>query len=434
MQSNLTTPHLGERLEPMDKVLIIQAARFGDLMQTRRLILSLERRFQTHILVDKSLAELARLIYPHARIHAFSFHGSPDFTDLRENMQICGELRNENFQRIFNCNFSPLTAAVCRLFPDEIVSGYRPARDSDGGIERSPWIRLNFRMSAMRAAASINLVDLWGWFVEDPEKPGLVNPPAMPRGGGIGIALSGREARRSIPPETMASILRVVMGARGGSSIKLFGSKSEKPLARKLLKFLPPKLAAQCVDLSGRTSLPQLMEEVSSLDLLLTPDTGIMHLAAVRGVPVMAFFLSSALCHETGPYGKGHFIWQTATECGPCLEHLSCGEKWRCLNYFSSENFGRCLVSALNGSQPENPPGLQYWSTGFDELGARLCLVAGEDQFAKKRSAERYLAASFLGQSDFLNKSGNYKAKDLEILAEELFPASEWMLPPWRYC
>lgn len=418
----------------MDKALIIQAARFGDLMQTRRLILSLEKHYQTHILLDKSLADLARLIYPHARIHPFSFHGIPDLTELRENMRICGELLNESFRQIFNCNFSPLTAAVCRLFPEELVRGYRPAKDSDGGIERSPWIRLNFRMSAMRAAAPINLVDLWGWFTDAPEKPQIVNPPAMPRGGGIGLALSGREARRSLPPEILASILRVVVGVRGASPIKLFGGKSEATLARKLLKALPPKLAALCVDLSGRTSLPQLMEEVSTLDLLLTPDTGIMHLAAARGVPVMAFFLSSALAHETGPYGKGHFIWQTATECGPCLESASCEKNWRCLNYFSSENFGRCLASALKGNQPEAPPGLQYWSTGFDELGARLHLVAGEDQYAKKRNAERYLAASFLGQADFLNKAGNYKAKDLRILAEELFPASEWMLPPWRYC
>ena len=36
------------------------------------------------------------------------------------------------------------------------------------------------------------------------------------------------------------------------------------------------------------------------LDVLLTPDTGIMHLAAHLGVPVFAFFLSSAWCHETG--------------------------------------------------------------------------------------------------------------------------------------
>ena len=61
----------------MPKFLVIQAARFGDLVQTKRLLLSLALRGEVHLAVDASLVPLARVLFPFAEPHALSVHGSP---------------------------------------------------------------------------------------------------------------------------------------------------------------------------------------------------------------------------------------------------------------------------------------------------------------------------------------------------------------------
>src|SRR5690606_23675272 len=39
-------------------------------------------------------------------------------------------------------------------------------------------------------------------------------------------------------------------------------------------------------------------------------DTGPLHLGTMCGARVIGWYFSRARVHETGPYGKGHFVWQ----------------------------------------------------------------------------------------------------------------------------
>ena len=183
----------------MSAFLVLQAARFGDLVQSKRLIRTLEQRGRVHLGVDAGLAPLARLLYPAAEIHGLRLHGRPDAAVLHENRAVFRQWRNMDFQAVYNCNFAGLTAAICRLFEAERVMGYRPARTTAGGITRSAWARLAFRLSERRAFSPLNLVDFWAHFAPSPLAGELVNPPARPGGQGLGVVLAGRESRRSLP-------------------------------------------------------------------------------------------------------------------------------------------------------------------------------------------------------------------------------------------
>ncbi|MGD8230162.1 MAG: lipopolysaccharide heptosyltransferase I [Desulfobacteraceae bacterium] len=81
------------------------------------------------------------------------------------------------------------------------------------------------------------------------------------------------------------------------------------------------------VNLAGQTSLKQLAYLYSKCRLLLTTDTGPMHIAAAMGCPVVALFGPTAPW-RTGPYGEGHRVIRDEIECSPCFnkrcDHLSC--------------------------------------------------------------------------------------------------------------
>lgn len=419
----------------MADYLVIQAARFGDLVQSKRLIDSVARHGQVHLALDGGLADLAKILYPQAILHCLNFHQRPDPEALEHNKKIFSALGEIDFKKIYNCNFSPLTGALCRLFAEDRIVGYRGAHDFDGGLCRSAWCRLAFRLTTMRPATALNLVDFWAYFESRPIAPDIVNPPARGGGKGIGLVMAGREPRRSLPVDLMQSILSLAWKLLDKPPVRLLGSVNEEPAAKKLLKYLDRGISAKTENLCGKTNWRQLCDSLEGMDLLITPDTGIMHLAARLGVPVMAFFLSSAWCHETGPYGQGHIVWQTALPCSPCNEHQTCPHNVACLELLKDPSFGRFMALALQNRMASLslPASLQCWSTDTDEFGAVCNLVGGVDKEAARRRNIRALLASQALKIPPLPNPGQMAENLYGNLVAALFPDEEWMLPPGRY-
>ena len=69
--------------------------------------------------------------------------------------------------------------------------------------------------------------------------------------------------------------------------------------------------------LDGRTSLKVLAAVYRQARVVLSTDTGPMHLAAAMGTPVVALFGPTAPW-RTGPYGPGHTVLRMGLECSPC--------------------------------------------------------------------------------------------------------------------
>lgn len=83
-------------------------------------------------------------------------------------------------------------------------------------------------------------------------------------------------------------------------------------------------------DLSGRTTLKELAALYRQSALLVTTDTGPMHLAAAVDTPVVALFGPTAPW-RTGPYGTGHRVIRTVSGCGPCFKRQCDIHQCRCM-------------------------------------------------------------------------------------------------------
>lgn len=418
----------------MNKYLVIQGARLGDLLQTKRLILTLNNQGTVFILLDRGLCEIAQKIYPFANIHGINFHHFSAGFSLEKDLEVFKYLSNINFNSIFNCNYSSLTTCICRLFEPDKVIGYRPCHCPEGGILRSDWARIAFRLASNRKINPLNLVDFWGWFWNTPIPYKEVAPPAEPNGDSIGVAVSGRDERRSLPPAILANIIKIIFNSSNCKNIKLFGTINEVIKAKKILHLLRGPFQEKIINLVGKTDLLSLYDELSSLEVLITPDTGIMHLAAYCGIPVIAFFFSSANCHETGPYGLGHIIFQSTPSCGPCLENSKCVNNIKCLFPYENKSFYKLLIDKYKNNNPitTSVEGLQCWETDFDNFGQTLKLSSGQDMFAGQRHYLRRLIKFHHGVFD-REKLFQLAQSEETSLIESIFPTSEWMLPSWRY-
>jgi len=173
-----------------------------------------------------------------------------------------------------------------------------------------------------------------------------VAPPAEPR-----FALSiPEEARQRVEAElarelVTESILCVAPGARWETKrwpverfaeaaarlaeesavrIIVVGTEEDRELARSICS----RVGEQALDWTGRTSLVELAALFARSALLLTNDSGPMHLAAALGTPVVAIF-GPTNPSRTGPYSDGAVVVRSAAHCAPCYQR--CCDRRVCL-------------------------------------------------------------------------------------------------------
>ena len=109
-----------------------------------------------------------------------------------------------------------------------------------------------------------------------------------------------------------------------GGHVVLVGSRAERPLADRVATATrqPP------LNLAGETDLKQLGAVLAQADLMVTSDSGPMHMAAALGTSVVAIFTCTSPV-RAGPYGEGHRVVASQTACAAsyqrqCDRHMQC--------------------------------------------------------------------------------------------------------------
>ena len=121
----------------------------------------------------------------------------------------------------------------------------------------------------------------------------------------------------------------------------LFGTKNDATIGDQIAA----RIGGRCVNRIGQTTLDELIDELRLCCLLLTNDTGTMHLAALLGVPVVAIF-GSTEPRLTGPLGNGQIILRHHVECSPCFLR-ECPIDFRCMKAVSAGEVADAVRSIL---------------------------------------------------------------------------------------
>lgn len=121
---------------------------------------------------------------------------------------------------------------------------------------------------------------------------------------------------------------------------QLFGASGEAIMGEELSSML--KVPHQ--NRVGKTSLSELIAELRSCELLLTNDTGTMHLAASLGVPTVSIF-GSTEPSLTGPIGNRNLVLRHHAPCSPCFKRECPLGHYDCMMNMSVDHV---VVSVLN--------------------------------------------------------------------------------------
>jgi heptosyltransferase-2 len=115
------------------------------------------------------------------------------------------------------------------------------------------------------------------------------------------------------------------------AGVILFGSSKEMEICREVSKHM----GQSCLNLCGKTGLGEAVAIMQKCHLILTNDSGLMHVAAALGRPLAAIFGSTNPI-TTGPASRKAVVVRHQTDCAPCLKP-ECPTDFRCMLDISTD-------------------------------------------------------------------------------------------------
>ncbi|UCD35465.1 MAG: glycosyltransferase family 9 protein [Nitrospiraceae bacterium] len=381
----------------MKEILIINLTRMGDLIQTGPLMRGLktacpDRRIT--LLANSPFAEICNGIPFIDELILFDMKGYRDCLrdgkhSLVRNYRFLEELMNRinsrHYDLAVNVTHSPVSALITSLVDAEEVRGFTV--DSEGHrVIRHPWMRYFFNVIPNRAYNSFHLVDMYLKIgAVPPSRQGLIyhilpesedRAAALLNGEGvqehdllIGIHLGASKSDKAWPVESYAELADMIAGRLRGK-ILLFGSPGESGLARRF----ETRMQVRVHNFVGRTGISELAALLRRCRILVSNDTGPLHIATAVGTQVVDISNANVHFMETGPYGEGHYVIQADLPCVPCGFDVQCPDMV-CKSSITPQAVFEVVRCAVEGQElyalPEDPcwNSLQVYRSCFHDDG-----------------------------------------------------------------
>ena len=367
------------------QVLILNMNRIGDLVQTVPLLDRLRKECPDSaidLVVNRPCTPMAALLPGVRQIIPDDMHAQlghvPEGTDhsaLKHTVMCWAEpFRTVRYDRVINLTFTRRSGWLAAALGVTDTRGVviTPAATS---VVRNPWFTYVADILQHRRFNRFNLVDLFalGGSGHGPSTPLHLSIPhsaenwarvEFPKNESgplrVAVQVGASQAVKAWRPEsfgrTMAAISR-----RIPVQFVLSGTENEAGLAKQAaMTYRTAGGTGTIDDRTGRTDLAQLAALLRHCHMLLTNDTGTMHMAAAVGVRVLNLSLGPISFWETGPYGPGHWVIQS----GPPHSHTAS------LDQIAPEQVAELAWHMLGRAPfPSSWTGVQVYESGLDADG-----------------------------------------------------------------
>lgn len=197
---------------------------------------------------------------------------------------------------------------------------------------------------AVARALGIPVHDRFEWLPSRAETAAVAEIK-WPRDGSrwLGINPGARWDNKRWPAGHFAELVQRLAAQDASFRFALLGGSSDWQLTETIRRAAPDR----CENFAGRTTLPELVELLRRCELLVTNDTGPMHLAAALRMPVVSLF-GPTRPDQTGPYGQEAFALRHPLPCAPCMKsRCHWAEPMECLHAISATRVAETVLARL---------------------------------------------------------------------------------------
>jgi len=133
-----------------------------------------------------------------------------------------------------------------------------------------------------------------------------------------------------------------------GAKVLILGDESEKPIADIIVNTMQNK----AIDLTGKTTLEELIAIISKLRILIANDGGPLHMAVAEGINTVSIFGPvDDLVYGPYPPDENHLVVKKDLSCRPCYRDFKmpqCDREKECLKSISTEEVLTCVRRLVN--------------------------------------------------------------------------------------
>lgn len=133
----------------------------------------------------------------------------------------------------------------------------------------------------------------------------IAMPPKPQEKRRIGFQMGASKPDRCWPVERFVQLATLILAADPQAEIVLTGARQDARLEQEFITLLPEALHNNITSLIGKTSLIELIQQIGTFTLLVTGDTGPLHLAITAQTPTLSLYVGANPRH-TGPYQDPH--------------------------------------------------------------------------------------------------------------------------------
>ena len=161
---------------------------------------------------------------------------------------------------------------------------------------------------------------------------------------GINPGASYGSAKRWYPQE----FAQVAAKLSSEYDIVIFGGPDEIDIAKDIEKSLIEKGVTNYQNLAGKTTISELINQISSLDLFITGDSGPMHVAAAFQVPTVAIFGPTRDDETSQWINEKSVIVKKTLDCQPCMQRTCPLQHHNCMKLIKASDVFDAAQSLIN--------------------------------------------------------------------------------------
>ncbi|OVE74010.1 hypothetical protein BVX94_01950 [bacterium B17] len=312
------------------KILIIKMSSLGDLFHALPAVHNLKVKLNAQVdwVVHDAYADLVDCFQDVDRV--IQYHRNDFFSTFGS---FWGDIRTDRYDYIIDFQGLLKSAMVSRL--------------ANGGKRIGPsFYREGARMFYSEVAGernkerhaveeNLDIIDHLGLERMDPEFPIMF--PAAPMkvmaasSPKVAMLPSSRWETKNWPEKSFAAVGKELR-EKVDASIILLGGPGDAGICGRIEQ----EIGDGVVNLAGKCSLPETGGVLSDVDLLISNDSGPVHMAAAVGTPAVVVF-GPTDPDRTGPYGDIHKVVKATEPCSPCFSRTCNKDGFPCMNNIKPE-------------------------------------------------------------------------------------------------
>jgi len=324
------------------KILIIRFSSIGDIVLTTPVIRCLKEQFsenvEIHFLTKKQYKTVIEYNPYLVKIHTIE----------KSTNEIIDELKLENFNYIIDLHKN--------LRSKRVIKSLKCISFAFDKVNYQKWLLTTFKIDKLpkahivdRYMETVKVFDVKNdnkgldYFIGESDKVNLEELPVTHQNGYVAFAIGAQHLTKRLPIHKIISICKQI-----NRPIILLGGKEDVKAAKEITNAVGVNIYNAC----GKYSINQSASIVEQSKVLITHDTGLMHIGVALGVKIVSVWGNTVPAFGMYPYypnnsGKYTIIENNNINCRPCskIGYDKCPKKhFKCMEDIDES----LIVESLN--------------------------------------------------------------------------------------